>query len=148
MAVLVTFLFVLQLLVGSYMYGSVLGAGQWSSNARATRIPDLVAFAHPLLAVVTLAIWVGYMVSERTGFAWATLAALLVTASGGLVMAWKTLQGSRYVERPGRNQGVLEPGDPAEVRVAEKQIPRLAIKLHGITFALLTVGTLLVALGV
>lgn len=148
MAVLVTFLFVLQLLVGSYMYGSVLGAGQWSSNARATRIPDLVAFAHPIAAVVTLAIWVGHMVSDRTGFAWATLVALLVTASGGAVMALKTRQGGQYVDRPGKHQGVLEPGSPAEIRVAEKQIPDLAIKLHGGTFVLLVVGTLLVALGV
>ncbi|MEV5003601.1 hypothetical protein [Nocardioides sp. LML1-1-1.1] len=148
MAVLVTFLFVFQLLVGSYMYGSVLGAGQWSSNARATRIPDLVAFVHPLAAVVTLAIWVGFMVSDRTGFAWATFVALLLTASGGAVMGVKTMRGSAYVDRPARNQGVLEPGDPAEIRVAEKQIPSLAILLHGGTFVLLALGTLLVALGV
>ena len=69
-------------------------------------------------------------------------------ASGGAVMALKARQGGQYVDRPGKHQGVLEPGSPAEIRVAEKQIPDLAIKLHGGTFVLLVVGTLLVALGV
>ena len=148
MSVLLTFAFALQLIVGGYMYSFVLAAGQRSSNARATRIPDLVAFAHPLAALVAFSIWIAYVTSDRTGFAWATFVAVLVTASGGAVMGVATLRGSRYVDRPEPHRGVLDPGDPSEVRVAEKQIPLASMALHGGTFLLLAVGTLLVALGV
>ncbi|WP_408895973.1 hypothetical protein ACJ5H2_13760 [Nocardioides sp. R1-1] len=148
MSILVTGLFVVQLLVGGYMYGFVLGAGQRDSNARATRIPDLVAFAHPVLAVVTFASWLAHLATGERGFAWVTFGLLLLTASGGAVMALKTLTGPAVVDRPSPRQGILEPGDPAEVRVAEKQIPRTAVVLHGLTFLMLTIGALLVALGV
>lgn len=73
---------------------------------------------------------------------------MLLTASGGAVMGLATLRGGRYVDRPEPHRGVLDPGDPSEVRVAEKQIPIASIALHGGTFVLLAVGTLLVALGV
>ncbi len=146
MSTLVTGLFVVQALVGGYMFSFILGAGQRSSNARATRIPDLVAVAHPLLAVVTAAAWLVHLATGDDGFAWVTFALLLLTASGGLVMTAKTMSGKPYVDRP--RQGVLVPGDPAEIRVAEKQIPRAAIVVHGITFLLLLAGTFLVALGV
>ncbi|MCR1782252.1 hypothetical protein KVF89_06880 [Nocardioides carbamazepini] len=146
MSILVTGLFVAQLLVGGYLYSFVLGAGQRSSNARATRIPDLVAFVHPLAAIVTFSCWLAYLANDDKTFAWATFALLLLTASGGAVMALKTLTGSPVVDRPSPRQGILDPGDPAEVRVAEKQIPRAAVAVHGLIFLVLTVGTLLVAL--
>lgn len=145
---LLTFLFVLQLLVGAYMYSFVLGAGQRSSNARATRIPDLVAFVHPIAALVTFSVWIAYLTSGHSAYAWATFAAVLLTAGGGAVMAIATMRGSRYVDRPEPRRGVIDPGDPSEVRVAEKQIPLASIALHGGTFLVLAIGTLLVALGV
>ena len=132
--------FVVQLLVGAYMFTFVLGAGQLNSNARATRIPDPIAVVHPLAAGGTLLLWVVYLVTDERVFAWATFVALLLTASGGAVMALRTVRGGPTVDRPA--------ADPAEVRVAEKQIPRAAIVLHGLTFLLLLAGTLLVALGV
>jgi hypothetical protein len=147
MSVLLTFLFVLQLLVGGYMYSFVLAAGQRASNARATRIPDLVAFAHPLAALVTFSVWIAYVTSDRTGFAWATFVAVLLTASGGAVMGIATLRVSQYVDRSSARRAVVEPGDPADVRVAEKQIPIASIALHTGTFLVLAIGTLLVALG-
>lgn len=148
MSILVTGMFVVQALVGGYMYSFVLAAGQRSSNARATRIPDLVAFAHPVAAVVTFAAWLAHLATDEAGFAWLAFALLLLTAAGGAVMALKTLTGPPVVDRPSPRQGVLDPGDPAEVRVAEKQIPRAAMVLHGLTFLVLTIGTLLVARGV
>ncbi|WP_436701382.1 hypothetical protein [Nocardioides sp. BYT-33-1] len=147
MAILVTGMFVVQLLVGGYMYSFVLGAGQRGSNARATRIPDLVAFIHPVAAIVTFACWLAYLAGDATGFAWTTFVLLLLTASGGALMALRTVTGPPTVDRPSPRQGVLDPGDPAEIRVAEKQIPRAAIVLHGLTFLVLVAGTLLVALG-
>lgn len=148
MSILVTGLFVVQLLVGGYLFSFVLGAGQRASNARATRIPDPAAVAHPLAAVVTVACWLICLATDERGFAWVCFGLLLATAAGGLFMAFRTVTGGPTVDRPGRRQGVLDPGDPAEIRVAEKQIPTAALVLHGTTFLVLLIGTLLVALGV
>jgi len=148
MSTLVTGLFVVQVLVGGYMFSYVLGAGQKSSNARATRIPDPVAVAHPLAAGVTVVSWLIHLASGERAFAWICVGLLLATAAGGLFMAFRTFTGGPTVDRPGRRQGVLDPGDPAEIRVAEKQIPTPVIVLHGATFLLLLVGTALVASGV
>jgi hypothetical protein len=140
MSMYVLAFFIVQLLVGAYMFTFVLGAGQLNSNARATRIPDPIAVVHPLAAGGTFLLWVIYLLTDERAFAWATFVALLLTASGGAVMALKTLRGRPVVNRPA--------ADPADVRVAEKQIPKAAIVLHGLTFLVLLAGTLLVALGV
>ena len=148
MSVLITLLFVVQILLGAYMYSFVLGAGQMGSNARATRIPDPVAFVHPVGAGLTLVSWFIHLGTGADGFVWVTFTLLLLTASAGLVMALVTLRGKRLVDRPAAHQVVLVPGSPAEIRVAEKQIPPLALALHGLGFAALLCTTLLVALGV
>jgi hypothetical protein len=140
MSMYVLAVFILQLFVGAYMYSFVLGAGQKNSNARATRIPDPVAVVHPLAAGGTFLLWILYLVTDERGFAWATFALLLATAGGGAIMSLKTFTGGPTVDRPA--------ADPADVRVAEKQIPKVMILMHGLTFVLLAIGTLLVALGV
>ncbi|WP_435771141.1 hypothetical protein [Nocardioides sp. SYSU DS0651] len=141
MSELVMFLLVVQVLVGMYLYSFVLGAGQKNSNARATRIPDLVAVLHPAAAGSTVVLWILYLVSGETGFAWATLGVIVATAALGGFMSLKALTGRATVDdRPA--------AEPADVRVAEKQIPGLVARFHGLTFAVMAVLILLVALGV
>jgi len=133
-------LLIFQLLGGAYLLSFVLGAGQRLSNARATRLPDPVVFLHPSMALATTGLWVLWMATWDRGWAWAALAAVLLTVGGGLFLFLRTKQGGEMLDRPA--------ADPADVRVAEKQIPGLAIAGHGLFAVTLVVCMLLVALGV
>lgn len=133
-------LLVVQLLGGVYQLSYVLGAGKRPSTARATRLPDPVVVGHPMAATVSTALWLGWMTMDERGFAWLTLVALLLTAAGGAFMFLRTAGRSPVVDRPA--------ADPADVRVAEKQIPKVALAVHGLGALLLVGCVLLVALGV
>jgi hypothetical protein len=133
-------LLVAQLLGGVYLTSFLWGAGQRYSNARATRIPDYLVVLHPMLAAVATGLWLIWMFDDSRGWAWATFATLLLTAAGGTVMFLITRSGGKTLDRPA--------ADPADVRVAEKQIPPIADHLHGLMGTALIVCTLLVALDV
>ena len=129
-----------QLLGGIYLMTFLWGAGQRSSNARATRLPDALVFVHPVLALAATSLWLVWMFDGERGWAWATFVTLLLTAAGGTVLFLKTRTGGRVLDVPA--------ADPADVRVAEKQIPPIADHLHGLMGTVLVVCVLLVALGV
>ena len=133
-------LLIVQLLGGAYQLTFVLGAGQKLSNARATRLPDFVVVGHLTAALTATALWVVWMATHEDVFAWATLAVLLVTSAGGLFMFARTARQDSVVDRPAV--------DPADVRVAEKQIPATALAVHGLGAVVLLACVLLEALGV
>ncbi|HUD76362.1 MAG TPA: hypothetical protein VMR00_00790 [Streptosporangiaceae bacterium] len=55
--------------------------------AAATRLPPAVLAAHVLLAASGLAIWISYLIDDADSVAWTALAALVLAAMLGLVMA-------------------------------------------------------------
>lgn len=91
-----------------------------------------------MLGFLAPALWLIWMFSQNEAFVWATSGSLLLSVGGGLVMFARTAQG----QDPGRDGG-----DPADVRVAEKQIPGAALAAHGLIAAVLVGSVLLVGLG-
>ncbi|MBM9460266.1 hypothetical protein JK386_10160 [Nocardioides sp. zg-536] len=133
-------LLAVQVLLGGYLFSYLLSAGQPRATARATRISDPVSALHLLAALAALALWMIYQAGHDIAFAWATLGVLALTAAGGMTMAVKTLAEPPILE------GVVSE-DPADARVAESQIPRPAIYLHGVIFLMAGACVLLVSLG-
>ena len=131
---------VVQVLGGLYLLSFVARAGQEWSNARATRLPDPVVMAHAGVGIAVTGLWVVVLVSGMTGLAWVAFAALCVGAALGVTLWLKTARGAPVRETPG--------GSPADARVAEKQIPGIALVGHGALALALLVSALLVALGV
>lgn len=131
---------VFQVFGGLYLLTFVAGAGQKRSTARATRLPDPVVLTHGGLGITATVLWILYLVTGARGFTWATFAVLAAGAAFGVFMWLKTARGAPVVAEPA--------GSPADVRVAEKQIPGIAIAAHGALALALLVCTLLVALEV
>lgn len=132
-------LLVVQLMLGGYLLTYVGKAGMKHSNARATRLADPVILVHAGLAGVGTVLWLLHLVTDERGFAWGAFAVLLAGASLGSLMGAKTLLGSRRVDQPA--------GSAADVQVAEKQIPLVAIGTHGLIALTLVVCTGLVTFG-
>lgn len=133
-------LLVVQVLGGLYQFGFLMTSGSSNSTARASRLPDLLVFGHALLGLVAPALWLAWMFSDLEAFVWATLASLLLSVGGGLVMFARTAGHGKTLDVP--------TADPADSRVAEKQIPGPALAGHGLLAAVLVVCVLLVGLGV
>ncbi|HET9872624.1 MAG TPA: hypothetical protein VFP89_08540 [Propionibacteriaceae bacterium] len=121
---------------GSYMVaiwaskgGTRSGAGQAGTNLPPSRV-----FAHLLIAVVGLIVWIIYLVSDSTLWGWIAFVGLLIVASIGGVMV------SRWAsDRRGAGAGGAVSGGPA---LAEQHIPAAVVGLHGV-FA---VGTVVLVL--
>ena len=139
MSNLVMGLLVVQLVGGAYLFSFVLGAGQRHSTARATRLPGLMVFVHAVLGVAAAGLWVAWLETGVAAIAWTTLGSLLLSVGGGLLMFARTAGHEETIERFAT--------DPADVRVAEKQIPAVALLGHGLLALVLVVLVLLVALG-
>ncbi|GAA5121957.1 hypothetical protein GCM10023339_39520 [Alloalcanivorax gelatiniphagus] len=135
MSKLVMALLVVQVLVGGYMFGSIAGSG----SARATRLPPLVVFTHAMLGVAAPALWIAYLYTGETAWVWVTLGSLLASVAGGLLLFSRTVGRSDTLRRPA--------ADPADVRVAEKQVPKTVLVGHGLGAALLVGCVLAVGLG-
>lgn len=133
-------LLVVQLLGGIYQLTFVLGAGQKLSNARATRLPDSAVIGHTMTSGAAAALWLGWVAFEEEAFIWATLATLVLTSVVGGFLFYRTEFRGPVIDRPA--------ADLADVRVAEKQIPKLALHAHGAGALLLVVCVLLVGLGI
>lgn len=140
-------LFIVQLLGGAYLFSFTLSAGRRDSTAHATRLPSAVVFSHMLLGLFSTASWIGWVVSDERGFAWASFAGVALGVLLGLVMAMKTVTKPAVVDVP-QNPVPGTPPEPADVRVAEKQIPGIALLGHGGLAAALLILTLLIALDV
>lgn len=139
----VTGLLFIQFLLGAYHFSFTMGVGRPESNARATRLPPSVVFAHLMIAVLAAGLWLTYEGSHWRPMAWSGFASLAVGASLGAYM------GLRTVGQPAtlpETQGVQV--EAANLVVAEKQIPTISIALHAVIAVVLVVFSLLVSLGV
>ena len=129
---------VIQVLGGLYQFMVLATASSAHSTARASRLPDLLVFSHAVLGFLAAGLWVGQLMTGHDLWAWATLAVLALLIAGGAVMFFKTEFTSETLDRPS--------ADPANVRVAEKQIPKSVLHAHGLGAAVLVVCVLIVAL--
>jgi len=111
-------------------------------TAAATRLPVPVISAHALLGVLSLMLWVGYLLLGRVPLAWATVAALGTVAVLGLVMA------ARWVRV---YQAFGDPGPPltrSTTAPPERSFPLPVVVVHGILAVTTLVLVLFTALGV
>jgi hypothetical protein len=129
---------VIQALGGLYQMGVLMTSTSPHSTARATRLPDLLVFSHGLLGFLAATLWLGQLFTGDDAYAWATLGVVLLAVAGGMVMFVETEFKGETLDRPAI--------DPADIRVAEKQIPKAALHAHGLGAAVLVVCVLVVAL--
>ena len=111
-------------------------------SATATRLPVPVISAHALLGLGGLMLWIGYLLEDQDGLAWATVAALGTVASLGLIMAARWIRVYRAVVDPGPSLTRQMPVPP------ERNFPLPVVVIHGILAVTTLVLVLFTALGV
>jgi hypothetical protein len=144
-------------------------------SVAATRLPPAVLTAHVLLAVGGLAAWICYVIFDSGRLAWAAVAALVLAATLGLVMAVRwfgVYRAGRAAARDGLARqashltvvngpvrvAVLEPprrlgprgglGPHGELGPPERNFPLPVVIAHGAFAAATITLVLLTALGV
>ena len=111
-------------------------------SAAATRLPVPVISAHVLLAMGGLMLWIGYLLVDQRGLAWATVAVLGAVAVLGLIMAARWIRVYRAFAAPG-------PSLTRRIAVpAERNFPLPVVVAHGILAVTTVVLVLFTALGV
>ncbi len=135
-------------------------------SVAATRLPPAVLVGHVLLAGGGLAIWIGYIIFDADRFAWVAVAALVLAATLGLIMAVRwvgvyragrsalrarmeiqashltLVGGGDQAARIAVNEAPDEPGPP------ERNFPLPVVIAHGAFAAATLILVLLTALGV
>lgn len=101
--------------VGVYLLAAWLSHGGLRQQAtRVTVFPAGLVFAHPLLALTGLALWIAYLLTSAAGLAWTAFAMVCATALLGFVMFTRWLG-----DRTGRH-----------TRGPEQNFPVAAVALH------------------
>jgi hypothetical protein len=111
-------------------------------TAAATRLPVPVISTHALLGVLSLMLWVGYLLVGKESLAWATVAALGTVAVLGLIMAARWIRVYRAFADPGPSL-TRSPTVPPE-----RSFPVPVVVIHGILAVTTLVLVLFTALGV
>lgn len=126
---------------GIYLVATWLAAGGVSGRGEAaTRLPVPVVFAHALVAVVGLILWIIYLVTDTRALAWVSFVLLLVIAVAGLVMVMRWLPAFQARRAIASGSGV-QVGAPPEAR-----FPVAVVGLHGVLAVATVVLVLLSAL--
>jgi hypothetical protein len=112
--------------------------GLGRDGASATHFPPARVFTHLGLAVVGLVIWIIYLVTDASVWAWIAVVDLVLVAVLGSLLA-------RQWAKDGR---AAMAGTPAPVDLAEQHIPRPPVVVHGVFAVSTLVLVLLTALGV
>ena len=114
-----------------------------------TNFPRVRVFAHFGLASAGLIVWIIYLVTENTLWAWIAVADLILVALlGGLLVRQWTKDGRIAMARAAQSDGGAAPTPGGEVDLAEQHIPRPPVVLHGIFAVSTVVLVLLTALGI
>ena len=111
-------------------------------SAAATRLPVPVISTHALLGVLSLMLWVGYLLLGKESLAWATVAALGTVALLGLIMAARWVRVYRAFADPG------PPLTRSSTAPPERSFPVPVVVVHGILAVTTLVLVLFTALGV
>lgn len=101
-------------------------------GTKVTRYPAVLVFGHPTLALLALAAWVAFLLTERAVYAWSAFAALVLVALLGFVMLtrWLTGAGGKHA------------------RGAEQAFPAVSVVAHGAVATLTFVLVLFTAITV
>lgn len=115
MPLVVLIVWLLAASVGVYLlYLWLRGGGLRQQATKVTRFPMALIFSHPLLAVTGLGLWLAFMLTGVSAYAWGSFGALCLVAFLGFVMFTRWLGGGRHA------------------RGAENRFPLVAVGLHGL----------------
>lgn len=106
--------------------------GPRRQGTKVTRYPAALVLGHPALAVLALAAWVAFLLTERTVYAWSAFGALVLVTLLGFVMFTRWLTGAGGKHARGGEQG----------------FPAVAVVAHGAVATLTFVLVLLTAITV
>ena len=120
-----------------------------------THLPPVRVFTHFGLAAAGLIIWIIYLVTDSTIWAWIAVVDLVVIATIGVVMVrqWtkdgRAAMAAAAAPAGGADAGTVEARRVAAgtVDLAEQHIPRPPVVLHGIFAVSTLILVLLTALG-
>jgi hypothetical protein len=99
-------------------------------GTKVTRYPAVLVLGHPALAVLALATWVVFLLTQRSVYAWSSFGVLVLVTLLGFTMLtrWLTGEGGKHA------------------RDAEQGFPVVAVVTHGLVAALTFVLVLLAAI--
>ena len=114
-----------------------------------TNFPRVRVFAHFGLAAAGLIVWIIYLVTGNTLWAWIAVADLILVALlGGLLVRQWTKDGRAAMASAARSDAAAAPPATGAVDLAEQHIPRPPVVLHGVFAVSTVVLVLLTALGI
>lgn len=101
-------------------------------GTKVTRYPAALVLGHPALALVALATWIAFLLTESSIYAWSAFGALVLVALLGFTMLtrWLTGEGGKHA------------------RGGEQGFPAVAVVAHGAVATLTFVLMLLTAITV
>ena len=137
MSVAATIFWVLTAGVGTFMVIIWRRHGGLSGNSASTHFPPSRVFSHLGMAIGGLAVWLVFLTTSASAWAWIALAAAALAAVLGVLLVRRWAADGRLV---------MSGSDASAGGLAEQHIQRLPVVLHG-TFAGVTLLlVLLVAL--
>lgn len=106
--------------------------GPRRQGTKVTRFPAVLVLGHPTLALAALAIWVVFVLTASSVYAWSAFGALVLVALLGFILLtrWLTGEGGKHA------------------RDAEEGFPAAAVVVHGVVATLTFVLVLLTAIRV
>jgi hypothetical protein len=114
-----------------------------------TNFPRVRVFAHFGLAAAGLIVWIIYLVTGNSLWAWIAVADLILVALlGGLLVRQWTKDGRAAMASDARSEAAAAPPATGAVDLAEQHIPRPPVVLHGVFAVSTVVLVLLTALGI
>jgi hypothetical protein len=114
-----------------------------------TNFPRVRVFAHFGLAAAGLIVWVIYLVTGNSLWAWIAVADLILVALlGGLLVRQWTKDGRAAMASAARSDAAAAPPATGAVDLAEQHIPRPPVVLHGVFAVSTVILVLLSAIGI
>lgn len=114
-----------------------------------TNFPRVRVFTHFGLAAAGLIVWIIYLVTGNTIWAWIAVADLILVALlGGLLVRQWTKDGRAAMASTARSVAGASPSAAGAVDLAEQHIPRPPVVLHGIFAVSTVILVLLSAIGI
>ena len=114
-----------------------------------TNFPRVRVFAHFGMAAAGLIVWIIYLVTGNTIWAWIAVADLILVALlGGLLVRQWTKDGRAAMASAARSDAGASPSAAGAVDLAEQHIPRPPVVLHGIFAVSTVILVLLSAIGI
>lgn len=129
---------------GSYMLGIWIAKGR-PRSPRTSHFPPVLIFGHFALAVLGLALWVTYLVLDRTALAWVAFAVLVAVGILGLLMLIRWIPTYRGHSTTVHGAGLTRASSRER---PEKHFPVAVVGMHGLLAAATQILVLLTALGV